>query len=128
MKHPDIKPRTHFLAANWRELTFAVLGIAVFFVIGKWGMHWIDPTAGTTDFGAVDILAFSAASLLVGYIVVWTVLRIAFKTIQHYLDTKGFRKEFSDLMARDRILITLAVIAFNLWAFIAFARIVAGAK
>lgn len=128
MNHPDITPKTNFLSANWREIAFTVIAVAAFFVIGKWGMHWIDPTAGTTDFGATDILAFAAASLLAGYLVIWMVLRIAFKTIQHYLDSKAFRKEWDIIPATHRIVITLVIIAFNLWAFIQFARIVAGAK
>ena len=128
MKHPNTEPKNNFIAANWREMVFAALTVAAFFLVGKYGVHWIDPTAGTTDFGAIDILAFAAASLFVGYIVIWTALRIAFKTIQHYLDSKGFRKEWDDITPEYRVVLTLALIAFNMWAFIEFARIVSGAK
>lgn len=127
MKQPDITPRENFLSANWRELVFAFLGIATFAFTPRL-IHWFDPTAGTTDFGAVDILCFAAAALLTGYVAVWIIIRIVAKTIQHYLDSKNFRREWDVTTPQFRIATTLLFIGFNLWAFIAFARIVAGAK
>lgn len=121
-------PHTNFLAANWRELVFTIVGIVAFWFVVTRALQWVEPTAGTTDFGMVDTLLFATAALLWGHFTVWIIFRVAMKTFQQYLDSKKFRLEWNDARVEYRLSATLVMIAFELWAWIALIRVVAGAK
>lgn len=124
---PDLRPRTTFLSGNWREIVAALVAIAAFLLGGK-VMHLIDPRAGTTDFGAIDIMLFAVTALLCAHLGVWVILRVAMKTFHRYLDDKAFRRDFIELRKDHRVWTTLAVIFFELWLLTTLASIVAGQK
>jgi len=124
---PDLRPRTTFLSGNWREIVATVVAIAVFFFAGK-VMHHVAPGAGTTDFGAIDIMLFAVTALLCAHLGVWVIFRVAMKTFHRYLDDKGFRRDFIELRQDHRVWTALAVIFFELWMLVTLASIVAGQK
>ena len=124
---PDLRPRTTFLSGNWREIVATLVAIAAFFLGGK-ALRIIDPKAGTTDFGAIDIMLFAITALLCAHLGVWVIFRVAMKTFHRYLDDKGFRRDFIQLRQDHRVWTTLAVIMFELWMLATLAAIVAGQK
>jgi hypothetical protein len=125
--NPDLRPRTTFLSGNWREIVATVIAIAAFFFAGK-VMQSLAPSAGTTDFGAIDIMLFAVTAALCAHLGVWVIFRVAMKTFHRYLDDKGFRRDFIELRKDHRVWTTLAVIFFELWLLVTLASIVAGQK
>lgn len=127
MNSKDLKPRTNFLSANWREIVFTILAIAAFY-LARFVVQWLDPSAATTDFGAIDVIGYAVTASLAAHLGVWIILRIALKTFARYLDDKVFRADFMALATHHRAWTALAVIAFELWLLARFAALVAGAQ
>jgi signal transduction histidine kinase len=127
MPDPDLRPRTNFLDANWREIVFTVLAIAAFYA-ARFVVQWLDPSAATTDFGALDVIAYAITASLAAHLGVWIVLRVAMKTFHRYLDDKALRRDFIELPINLRVWTALAVVAFELWLIVRFAALVAGAQ
>lgn len=127
MPDPDLRPRTNFLDANWREIVFTVLAIAAFYA-ARFVVQWLDPSAATTDFGALDVIAYAITASLAAHLGVWIVLRVAMKTFHRYLDDKALRRDFIELPINLRVWTALAVVAFELWLLVRFAALVAGAQ
>ncbi len=127
MNSEDLTPRTNFLSANWREIVFTILAIAAFY-LARFGVQWLDPSAATTDFGALDVIGYAITASLAAHLGVWVILRIALKTFARYLDDKVFRADFLAFAPHRRVWTTLAVIAFELWLLARFAALVAGAR
>lgn len=123
-----LKPKGNFLSANYKELIVAGIAlVGAYFV--RFFVQAVDPTAGVTDLGMLDTLAFAMVAVLVSYAFLCVVLRVALKTFNLYLDGKEFRKDFLEKANPNvRIAAVLVVIFGNLILVVEFAKIFSGVR
>lgn len=124
----NTKPKGNFLSANYKEIIATFVAFIAFYLITHGGIQAIDPTAGTTDLGVVDLLAFAFLALYVSTLAIWILWRVAFKSLHLYVDSKKFREEFfgDKVDPIFRIFCVLGFFAVCIWAIIQFAKLAAG--
>ena len=108
------------LFKNWQGLTALIVAITVFF-LSPFALRLIDPTAGAFDPGYLQRPVLAFVYLSFGHFVLWVLVQLDWKTLDHWLDADGFRKAWSARATgpQFQMLFAAAVLALELFAYIA---------
>ena len=111
----------NYLKEISKDLLWIGLSVAGF-VLAPQLILLLDPTAGTTDLGVLQLLLLAATRIFAGWALTWATIKLGFRTVHLYIAShtesdgtkvgSGFLRDWNLLPPWGRILATLACVFF----------------